>query len=738
MADKDLQEYSAAWWVGEIDRTAKELDQKWRTGADQVVKRYLDERDDAQMDTAGERKYNIFWANTQIMKSALYATPPKPTVTRQNGDADDDVARVAALMLERILEIGITKDESDMHGGITAAVEDRLIPGMGQIWLRYDAETEKYKTEDIKDEVTGEVLEAGTDAERIVRENCYTEHVYWKDFVWQAARNWSEVGWIARRVWMKKRTFLSRFGETAKSRWAEIKDAAKASTGIDSNYQELPKGFRTGKAEVWEIWCRDSNKVYWVNRHLDAVLDEKTDPLQLEGFYPCPEPLLATHTTNSLIPRPDYVMVQDQYAELDILNNRIAALTRALRVVGAYDKNNAELSRMITGSELNMVPVENWAMLSEKGGMAKAVDWFPVDVVAGVLEKLVQQRILTIQQIYELTSISDIMRGGSNPRETLGAQKLKAQYSSVRLQLTQKDVATFVRRAMLIKAEIVAKHYQPATILDQSQIEQTESGKDKALVANAIMLLQDWKENRYRIEISEESLSIADYTAEREMRTEVLSAIGQFFSQIAPIAEAQPQMTKPLLALTKWVLASFRGSADIETVMDAAIASVNPNPPQEGGEPPEDKGPEMQAKIAIEQIKADSKARSDDLHAQLQMALAEMNQNTQTMIAEMNNNIKVMVEEMKQAGNQQAAALQAQQDSARMAHEAAQGDAQRAHDAAALDAQQAHASQQTAAEQEHAASMANEDRAFSEAQSSEDRKLQQGLAKTKAANQTKK
>ena len=723
MADKDLQEYSSRWWIAEIDRTNQELDQKWRTGADKVVKRYLDERDDSQMDTAGERKYNIFWANTQIMMSALYATPPKPSVMRQHGDSRDDAARVAAEMLQRILQIGITKDESDIHGGIKAAVEDRLIPGLGQIWLRYDVETEKAKTEPVVDEATGQILVEATDYEKIMREEAVTEHVYWRDFVWEPARCWKEVGWVARRTWMRKAKFLKRFPDR-EPEWKEIKVAVDQKAGT---YEDLPKGFRKGKAEVWEIWCKDTNKVYWVNRHLDNALDEKADPLQLDGFFPCPEPLLATHTTNSLVPRPDYVMVQDQYAELDTLNNRIAALTRALRVVGAYDKDNAELAKMITGGELNMIPVENWAMLSEKGGMAKSVDWFPVEIVAGVLEKLTQQRVLVVQQIYELTSISDIMRGGSNPRETLGAQKLKAQYSSVRLQLTQQSVAQFVKRALMIKAEIICKHFQVESILDQSEIEQTETGTNQELVAKALMLLKDWKENRYRIEISEESLSIADYTAEREMRTELLEGVGQFMSQIAPMVEGRPGLAAPMMAMLKWVVASFRNSGDIETVIDAAVQAAAEPPPQEPGEAPEDKGPEMQAKLQIATVQAQQKTDSETLKAQLALALQEMKDNNALILAQVNNQFKMVIEEMKQAGNQQTEAIAFTRE--QMATENANVEA---------EAQRAHEADMTAQQQEHAASQANEERAFSEAQSAEDRRLQQGLAKTKAATQTKK
>lgn len=667
MADeKNHEEYTPGWWMNEIDTTTKELDDKWRDQADKVVDEYLDDRKNAQAEaiTGGDNKYNIFWANIRILKSALYATPPKPTVSRIWADANDDAARVASLILERMLQRGISKERSDMHSGFKQCVEDRLIPGLGQVWFRYDAETEPFTEAAVIDNNTGAVLVPEIKGEKIVKECVHTDYVYWRDFLWQQGRTWEEVGWVGRRTWLRKKGFLKRFGgdeaakKKAEEQWKSIKSASVGSMAGGKD-QDLPKGFKKGKAEVFEIWCEDTNTVYWLNRHLEGeFLDKRDDPLKLDNFFPCPPPLLATHTTKSLIPRPDYAMCQDQYRELNVLNNRIYLLTRALRVVGVYDKDATELKELLSGGEFNMVPVDNWAMFAEKGGLKGSMDWFPVEQVANVLKELCALRPLVIQQIYELTSISDIMRGASNPRETLGAQKLKSQYSSVSLQLTQQDVASFVRDSMLIKAQIIANLFQPETITEQSAILETESGQDLDLVASAIELLKDWKEGQYRIEISEESLSIADYTAEREQRTELLTGIGQFLSQAAGLIKEKPEMTGPMLSLVKWAVASFRGSADIETVLDQAIATAS-KPQTGGGEQPEDKRPEAQAKIATAQIQAKQKSEDTAVSAQATLAAAELAANSAETIADKNNQTKIIVEEMKQAGDQAADAIAA-------------------------------------------------------------------------------
>lgn len=596
-------EYGQKWWKKEVELAEKELTQGlWKSG-DKIVERYLDRRQESSGDITDEnaRKYNIFWANVQITKAALYATPPKPEVKRQSGDAKDDVARTAALILQRMLALSLSKDESDMHEAFKLAIDDRLIPGLGQVWLRLDVETEKYMVPAPLDAM-GQPMGEPTEAERIVHEEVCTDYVHWRDFLMSPARIWSEVWWVGRRVWMRKAKFKKRFGE-AKYELVKDKIASFKDTSI------LPKGFKDGKIEVIEIWCLDTNKVYWINRDMDELLDERPDPLRLEDFFPCPPPLLATHTTNNYTPRADYTMVQDQYEELDILNDRISILTKALRVVGVYDKTSAELGKLLTGGEFQMIPVDNWAAFAETGGLKGTVDWFPVEVIAEVLGKLMDQRIAVINQIYELTSISDIMRGASNPRDTLGAQKLKAQYSSVRLQLNQQDVGLFVRRALRIKAEIIAKHFQPQTIYEQSQIEHTES----AIYAQpAIELIKNYEASEYRIEVGEQQLSLADYNAERELRTEYLVAVGQFISQAAQILEAQPAAAPYLLKMIAWVTAAFRGSSDIETVLDQAIqAASQPTQPTGEADPIAQAQGVGQAEAESEQAKNQSRAAAD-------------------------------------------------------------------------------------------------------------------------------
>lgn len=618
--DTVIPKYSGRWWIKEIETFEKDAKNDfWRDG-ETAIARYLDVRDDDPLAAESQRRYNIFWANTQILKSALYAVPPKPAVSRENADAKDDTARIASLMLERMLQQGMTRSRSDAHEAFKRAVEDRLLPGLGQVWLRYEPTVQEIDVDGVK-------------VPQVTNEKVCTDYVNWRDFYWSPARRWDEVWWCARRVWMKRNRFIKRFGKDADVLWKDIREAA---TGDGEIQNITSKGFAKGRAEVFEIWCLDTRKVYFACRGLDDVIEREDDPLELEDFWPCPPPLLATHSNESLFPKSDYSMVQTQYEELDVLNSRISALTKALRVVGAYDRDNKELANMLTGPEMAMVAVENWAMLAENGGMARAVEWFPVEQVANVLKELIPQRQAVISQIYELTSISDIMRGASNPRETAKAQSLKAQYSSVRLQLTQGDVATFVQNALRLRAEIICRHFSPQRIVEESQILTTET--DHSMVGAALQLLKNYEQAQYRIEVSEESLSMTDYTAEREMRIELITAVGQFLSQAAQMVQSQPGALPYMLRIVQWVVAGFRGSKDIETVLDQAIEASKSAPPQQEPQKPDHS-------IEVAQIKAQTDMQVAQLKAVTDKEIEQMKLSAQVTTSAQDAQAKAAQEE---------------------------------------------------------------------------------------------
>jgi len=588
-------------WQTEIQASQQEL-LKFHQDANRITQRYLDKRDAYAKD---ESKVNLFWSTMQVLLSMLYARPPKADVARSFQDYDDDVARVSGTILQRLLNRAFDDNVSAWDSAVRQGIEDWLVVGEGQIWLRYEVTTEEYEVPAVFDEYGQEVSPA-SQAERIINEDAPCDYIYWEDFFYSPARTWHEIRWVARRVYMTKDQLVARFGEQI---------AAQVPLGNYSKKDQVndqsPKHDPWNKAEVFEIWCKEKRKVYWYAKSADVILDVKDDPLGLDGFFPCPKPLVANVTSSNFMPRADYIFAQDQFNELDEINTRITWLTRAAKVVGVYDKSAEGIQRVFNqGSENQLIPVDNWAMFAEKGGIKGQVDWIPIEQVVNAIDHLRQYRQDKVMQIYEVLGISDIMRGSSKASETAAAQQIKAQFGSTRIQLKQFYIADWITQALRIKAEIICKHFQPETIIKRSNIERTP---DAPLAMAAVQLLKDEEMNEYRINIEADSMAALDWAAERDAAVQFMQGLGAFISQVAPMAQQVPQAAPVLMSLLQWSVSKFRVSTQIESVLDQAISAL-----KQQGMPEPKPNPLQEAEVAEKQAGAAermAKAKNTNMEA---------------------------------------------------------------------------------------------------------------------------
>ena len=566
-----------AVWTRELDAATKHR-RTFNEISEKIQKRYRDERkdEDQQQGALAGQRINVFWSNTQVLKSTLYTKPPKVDVTRIFRDYGDDVARVAGVIMERLLNHDLEKDSADFDVAARQSIDDWLIVGEGQVWYRYEVETEEVEAPPALDPLTGQPLPVVGEpqmTERIVDENALSDYVYWRDFLCSPARTWAEVRWVARRVYMSADALEDRFGEEIAE---DVPLYSRSMSGDKTSQEEATDDDPWATAEVWEIWCKTNKTVYWMVKGMDKFLDQRPDPLKIEGFFPCPEPLLANKTNNTLIPRADFSMARDQYRQIDIVATRLRLLVDACKVRGAYDKEAApELANILSGNENKMIPVDNWAMFGEKGGLKGVLDWVPIEQVVAVISALRVEMAAQKQELYEVLGIADIMRGASRATETATAQQIKAQFGSTRLQFKQFEVGRFVRDAQRIKACIISAHYQPETIKERSNIMNTP---DAQYADQAIALLKDKGVMQYRLVIQPDSMAALDWAQERQARTEFLQAIGGYVTAMMPLAQAKPETIPMILQLMQWGLAGFKMGKDIEGVLDQAIQQMSSQP----------------------------------------------------------------------------------------------------------------------------------------------------------------
>ena len=615
-------------WATEIESSQKFL-RKFHEAGDRIVKRYLDERGDTG--TEGASKVNLFWSTVQVLLAQLYTKPPKADVSRTYFDADDDQARVASNILQRILNKG-GDDALEQENSFKLAIEDFLTVGLGQVWVRYELETEQVEVDGVPDPMTGEVIPQVV--EQVANEDACVDYVHWKDFFYSPARTWNEVRWVARRVYMTKDALTARFGEKIASEVPLIQRKGRQG-------QAGPVAFDPwDKAEVYEIWCKEHKAVYWYSPGCSVILDYKDDTLELADFFPCPRPLVANVTTTKLIPRAMYVMAQDQFEELDEINTRVTWLTRACKVVGVYDKNADGVNRMLSqGSENQLIPVDNWAMFAEGGGIKGRVDFMPIDQVVNAIDKLRMYRQDKVQQIYEVLGISDIMRGNTRASETASAQQIKAQFGSARLQLQQVYVSDWAASAMRKRAEIICDLWQPQSIVEASNIERTA---DAQYVPQAIELLKNEGARAYRITIDTDAMATIDYTQERDSAVQFLQGLGAFVSQVTPMVERSPEAGPFLLKMLQWGVSKFRISREIETTLDQAIAAMNasavaPKPP-----PPPDP--------AIVRAQMDTQTKMAEIASREKIAMLESQ--TDKEVQALKSTVELQKAEMKAQADQ--------------------------------------------------------------------------------------
>lgn len=512
MADKATADTTTAnetWnrWHTELEMAGKAKGfRQWQNRARKIIKRYRDDRGDG--DGAGDgmggeavtaSRFNILWSNVQTLKPALFAKTPKPVVERRYLDRDD-VGRTASVILERALMYEL--DEGGYKAAVEKAVLDRLLPGRGVVWLRYEPKFAPIQGQTQEVEDAGLGMRAGSsggsdvdgssgaggdasltspdqteEGEEVASESTCVDYVDWTDFTTSPARTWEEVWWIDRRVYMTRAQGVKRFGAKFTNvtlDWSPNKDMNTApSTSSETGNNDGQK-----RATIHETWCKTDRKVYWwAKSWSDEMLDEKDDPLRLENFWPVPKPLFASTTNETLIPVPDYYEYQDQAVELDDLTNRIAWLTKSIKSCGVYDASVTELERMFSeGFENRLVPCDNMAEFAQKAGAnGMGHIWLlPILDQAKVLGELYIAREQVKQSLYEITGISDIVRGAATGggAKTATEQRIKGQFASMRLNDMQAEVARFCRDTLRIMGEIISEHFDPMTLFLVSGFEE--------------------------------------------------------------------------------------------------------------------------------------------------------------------------------------------------------------------------------------------------------------------------
>ena len=640
--DGAYEEDQGPFWHDQLDKAPKVFD-KWEKRGKKVVRRYRDERDAIEMP---RMKFNILWSNISVMFPALYGRMAKPEVSRRYSD-QDPVGRLASTMLERVIEYEVTQF-GDFDSAMQGVVQDRLLPGRGTAWVRYEPiivneQPELTGMPELNPDEGVEITNT-EEIERVDSAHSPVDYVYWTDFLHSPARTWDEVWWVSRWVYMTPEEGIERFGDVFKN--VPLQDQ---NDDVDSKNPMTAKATYGKKAKVAEIWNKRTKKVCWVAKGYPQALDERDDPLELEEFFPCPKPLLATTTNGSMIPVPDYCEYEDQAQELDNLTQRIYLLVKACKAVGVFNAEFKELGRLFTeGVDNKLFPVTAWAAMSEKGGLKGAIDMMDTSAIIKTLQQLYQSREVVKQSIYEISGISDILRGSTNANETLGAQQLKANFGSLRLRATQGDVARFATDLFRIKAQIVCKFYPPELIVEMSGVMNTPEGQNPQLLQAAVQMLSNSMIRDFHIQVEADTLAQIDEQAEKQSAVEAIEAITGFLQNGLPMVQQAPEMLPLFGEMLLFTVRRFRAGRSLESSIEQAMQALQQKA-QMAQQPQQD--PEMlklQAEQQAEQMRMQAQAQTEQMKMQAQAQLEQAKAQLDMQMQEAKAQADMQLEQMKE------------------------------------------------------------------------------------------
>ena len=672
--------HKIARWVAEITLYDREA-QVWYERGKRILRRYKDERSPIGGDDSRTR-YNVLWSNTQTLQPALYARNPRPDIQRRFKDADP-IGRVTSDILERSATYFC--DTDGFGSAMRNCVLDFLLPGRGTTWVRYVPHMKPAfeLTDDVED--NDDPLDSNNPQEEIPEiieyEEACVDYVHPQDFGHNICRTWEEVYCVWRKVYLSREELIKRFGEE-KGNLPSLDYTPKA-----LNDTKLDNGI--GKATIYELWDKSREVAVWFHRDVPEALDLREDPLRLKDFWPCPRPIFANLTNDSLIPTPFYVEYQDQARELDNLTARIGSLTRSIKVAGAYDASVQALGRILSeGVDNTMIPVESWAMFAEKGGIQGAMSFLPIKEVADGLMQLYSAREQVKKDLHEISGIPDIVRGDSNPNETLGAQQIKTSFATNRISDQQREIQRFARENIRIMVNIICEHFQMDTIKkisgvrlftaqEKAEIQQfqqmSQMGHNggppmggqppqpgmppqpmmpppqppqalSGLSAEQIETMMSdptWDEVEglirnqamrcFRVDIETDSTVRADQEQDKAARIEFLKAAGGFLQQANQVGAAQPEMVPLLGQMLMFGIRAFPVGKELEGAFNTTLAKLekqasNPQPKQD----PAMMKVQSEAQASQARIQAETQYQQTKLQGEMQLAQQKAQIDAQT------------------------------------------------------------------------------------------------------------
>lgn len=663
-----------AFWLTEI-KDARKREKDFRKDGEKILKIY----DGTNQNII---PFNILFSNTETLLPAIYSAVPRPVVSRRFKD-NDLIGKHASAAGTRMLEFLLDTNLNDYDAFDTVmrhTVLDALLPGRGLSSVKYHAmvhEPDESEGEDEGVEVSHEMV-------------CLETHG-WSRVYLGYAKKWSKVPWIAFEEYVDKKEATRLFGKAIADKITYTKDEPYDGEDKRSNRKENAPQGATKTACIYQIWDRQGgNRVKYLSpQYPDGLLKDEEDPLGLSGFFPCPKPLQFLEKTHSLVPTALYKIYENQATELNNIQLRLNELVRACKARGIYDTGlGPEIQKLMEADDNELIPAESASSLAADKGLGNAVWFWPLEVIQATLQSLYTARESCKQVIYEITGISDILRGASTASETATAQNIKNQWGTLRLKRLQKAVAVYARDVLRLMLELAASKIGEETwakmtglpYLTQVQVQQLSSLLQAAQMqlqqvqmmmpppmppqpgmppqapapmppqvqqlqqqvqqyqqqlqtphwAQVLETLQDDMSRAYKIDIETNSTVETDATEDQANITKMMTAMGQYLNGVSPLVAngSMPfEVAKNMLLV---IARRFQFGDEIENDLKQM---TQPKPPDDGSAKAQAQAQQVeQMKMQLEQQRMQLQDQQFKIKLQADQAVqqAEVQQSLQS------------------------------------------------------------------------------------------------------------
>lgn len=665
-----IQKYGPNWWKAQITQSEQRR-RKFVETAEESIRVYNAQKQVGILNDA-ERRLNVWWYCINTLLPAYYSSTPKAEVNlrKRTGGIPYELGSV---ILERNTQFVMDTHFDFDKVGYNAALQF-LLTGQSVLWARYAAKFETVMEDmavirdpmgqlidgsgrpytgdtSILQEGEGNILIASIEVEKKVKERAVLDIVQYNDHNCSDARTEDEIEWHSRRAFLDRSQAEQLFGKNVADdlvydSFPEVmkKDLARR----EDKYE--------GKAELHEIWCEATNKVYWMQKSGDKCIVESSEPpTKFEKFYPCS--IISQSTDpDSVIPVSDYAHVRDQILEVERLTTRIHAVTQAIRTNFLYDAAMGPTVEQLFAGDLKGTPIINWPSYKGRGGLQAGVEFYPVEPFVNALNTLQGARGAALQQLYETLKVSDLLRGTSEQYKSATANRLENQWSSLGLVVRQNMFSKFISDAISNLGTIIAEQFEPETILEvgdaDALIEPTiylppapppppmpEAGpegmppgdtgamppmapppppapdplqKIDEMKQQIIDLLRDNKKRSYRIQIASDSMIAIDQQQQQQDGAMLIQQAGQFFDQMRGLVDQYPPLLDFSISLFQNMIKRMKGGKELDGIFTKAMQQIGEiakakeeaakQPP-----PPDPTTMEVQGRLQIAQVESQAK-----------------------------------------------------------------------------------------------------------------------------------